>query len=465
MALLLVIDRDDSFLPKGWVSAVLPDGCEPTEYERSGALWKAVAAPGAAASLERAAGGSFFQPSLVMRDGELIPGERRAKVIKDRISRLGSSLKAVPGPETLDRSSSTVWDYGPGRTYSTPQAAFDALVAQVGSSEFTETHYLRGWPGTYGQGPSGAVLALTTVSPTRRYPLFVDAQQGESVIFDDEGGAACLYGDGVSHVRASDLVFMNTSVAVAPADPSVGGALTKDWRVLRCLADGKQGPIDVGVAICNTDLLRILHCDLHDLNLHGVGGLYGYADSYKNSVQVSGCSITASMRGIWSNAETRWLITNNTIKSGFGLKHDGSFPLFITALVNNVYEGTESDKEFLQTETIDPCDVHIMNADGNCFHPLTAGKIAKINATEMNLDQWRQWFDLDWNSVEADPLLDDGLAPGHGSPCLGLGTCLDRAGRQGLVRAASIDAGFEQITLAGAPAALSRQAPAIERRT
>ena len=46
MPLLLAIDRDDAFLPKGWVTAILSEGAEPSEYEKSAASpWQIVEIP------------------------------------------------------------------------------------------------------------------------------------------------------------------------------------------------------------------------------------------------------------------------------------------------------------------------------------------------------------------------------------------------------------------------------------
>jgi hypothetical protein len=171
MPTLLVIDRDDAYLPRGWVSAVLPDHVAPTEYERSGRLWKPVAVP-PGSKLEKIQASA--EPRLASRSmrhglGGVTLEESPREVIRERLS-LPIQVAPVPGPERLDRSHSTVWDYGPGRTYSSPQAAFDALLAQAGSADFTETHYVRGFGATFGQGPSGNVLNLTPSRPRPDIP-------------------------------------------------------------------------------------------------------------------------------------------------------------------------------------------------------------------------------------------------------------------------------------------------------
>jgi hypothetical protein len=467
MLTLLVIDRDDGFLPKGWVSAVLPDHTTPSDYESSGRLWRAVAVPDDPVfkKICQDVPGANLIRALVYNQGRITEVESAVDLIASRLSNNLSALKPVPGPEHLDRSQSTVWDYGPGRTYSTPQAAFDALVSQEGSNPFTETHYVRGWSGTYGQGASGYVLALVTVSPTRRYPMVIDAASGETVIFDDEGGDICLVGDGVDHVRVDDLKLKRGAFGIAPANPLVGGTVTRDWQIQRCECDGSAGGMFLGISVINSDQLRILDCHLHEISLQAIGGYTGYADAYKTLVEVSGCLINITTSGIWNNAEVTWVLINNTTKSqSYGVKHEGTKPLVLAGLINNVFTGISVGYNAIHSTDLDPQYLRLLHSDGNCFHPGSSGHVANLNGTTLDLDGWREYYGQDQNSVEADPLLDNDLVPGYGSPCLGGGVCWDISGKSGGKRAASMDIGFEQVTEACVPGIAVRREPEIVRR-
>jgi hypothetical protein len=309
------------------------------------------------------------------------------------------------------------------------------------------------------------VLALVTVSPARRYPLVIDEASGESVIFDDEGGNICLVGDGVDHVRVDDLKLKRGAFGIAPADPLVGGAVTRDWQIQRCECDGSAGGMVLGISVINSDHLRILDCHLHHIALPAIGGYPGYADAYKTLVEVSGCLVNIASQGVWSNAEVTWVLANNTVYAqSQGVKHEGEKPLVLAGLINNVFTGIGAGFTPIHALDLDERDLRLLHSDGNCFHPGSSGHVANVNGTYLDLDGWREYFGQDQNSVEADPLLDNDLVPGYGSPCLGGGVCWDISGKSGGKRAASVDIGFEQVTEPCVPGIAVRREPEIVRR-
>jgi hypothetical protein len=463
MPVLLIINRDDAFLPRGWVSAILPDGAVLSDYEKSGDLFEAVSVPDGPAFAKRAAGAppSFSAKALIYENGEVREIAAPRELILDRIRTQGPALEPVSGPDTLDRSHSTIWDYGPGRTYSTPQAAFDALVAQVGAAPFTEVHYVRGFGGTHGQGASGYVLYLSTVNPSAAFPLVIDAEPGAQVVWDGDGGDACLIASAVSHVRVRDLKLVNAAGGVGPSDWSIK---TTDWLVERVEAGSPGSEMQVGVCIFMTDHLRVRHCDLHDLSVCGVGGFPGFSNNEPVIVEVSGVRIKDCGQGIYNNLNATFLLANNTIHAAsYGINHDTDKKLTLAAMINNVF--VAADQAFISIYVHGPAldDFRVLCSDGNRFHPGPSNIVASLPANDLDLDAFRQWFGGDARSIITDPQLDSELAPLAGSPCLGAGASLDDAGASGKRRAESVDMGHEQIT-AIVPSITARREPEIARK-
>jgi hypothetical protein len=464
MPLLLVVARDDSFLPPGWVSAVLPGNAEPTAYERSGRLFRVIPVPDGPVFRKRAAGQAplLAARALLYEGGEVKEIVSPAELIANRIRSQRSALKTLMGPEGLDRSHSTIWDYGPGRTYSTPQAAFDALVAQVGADPFNEVHYIRGFAGTYGQGPSGCVLFLTTVNPSARFPLVIDAQDNEQARFDGETGGCCLMGSGVSHVRVRDLKFDRAYLGIAP---SGGVTVARDWLVQRCEFGGPDSQMHIGVSVFKADDLRVLHCEFSNLNSHGVGGVAGYEDTDPTRAEISGCRIQSATQGIWNNGNVSYVLVNNTIVAdNYGFTHSSPNPMILAGMINNVFAANDLGFICVYARQLQQEDLRVLHSDGNCFHPGSGGMVASLPGAGLDLEAWRAWFGGDQNSIEADPLLDDDLAPQAGSPCLSAGVCWDDAGASGKRRAASVDIGCDQLSDSGVPFITVRRKPEIVRK-
>ncbi len=461
MPTLLVVNREDSFLPPGWVTRILPDGELPTDYEKSGKLWTPVTVPSCAELEKRTASGMqrLAARGLVYRGGKMHELSGPARVIKQR-KRTAPALAKVPGPDQLDRSQSTVWDYGTGRTYGTPQAAFDALLAQEGSAAFTETHYIRGSAGTYGQGVSGYVLYVSTVTPSAGCPLVIDTADGETVTWDDDGGDCCLVGSDVPMVRTKGLVMKGAFVGVAPSD----NELSRNWRVEDCEMDGSGGVMNVGVFTYNADLLQVKNCRIHDCSGAAIGTSNFYPGDYRNTVAIRGCLLHAGFDAIWSNSEMTLLLANNTLASqNHGVTHDGLQPFTLAVMKNNVFVPRDAGFNCLHFHDLGPADVAVLFSDNNCLFP-GSGSVAHFNGQDKTLNEWRALYGSDAESIDADPHLDGDYVPQRESPCLGSGAALDTSGISGKRRALSIDMGHEQVTEATVPAVAVRRMPEIARR-
>jgi hypothetical protein len=460
MPTLLVVARDDGFLPQGWVSAILSPGAAPSDYEKSGRLWKTLEVPdGALNKLSAASPASLGLRALIADTEKIIVHDSAEEILRARRSSR-NGLKSLPGPGHLDRSSSTVWDYGPGRTYSTPQAAFDALLMQEGDQDFTETHYLRGWSGTYYQGPSTTVLAITTVCPSTRFPLVMDAGAGQSVIFDDEDGGACLGGIGVSHVRVHSLALRGAYAGVIPA-PFSDSPQVEDWSIVDCDFDGSQRGLYIGVSLYKTDFLRVIRSRFHQLGSHAVGTIPGYPPNVAVLAEVRGCRLDYLDYGLFNNAEFSCLLVNNTIRGNLmGLRHDGDQPLILAGMINNVFTAASDDFSCLCAPELTPALIKILRSDANCFHPGSRGQMAQLTGINLDLAGWQEHFGQDEHSLAEDPLLSPELSPLPGSPCLRAGVCWDNEDAAGVLRAASVDIGAVQTSPARVPAIIARGGPA-----
>lgn len=114
-----------------------------------------------------------------------------------------------------------VYDYGSGCTYTTPQAAFDALQAanevEDAAVAFTEVNYLRaGADAVHENSAEGEpVLRLahsTTdrgVLPTKAFPLVIDEAAGVTVILADTNGSNVIVGSAADGTAAASHVVID----------------------------------------------------------------------------------------------------------------------------------------------------------------------------------------------------------------------------------------------------------------
>ncbi|MCP4569888.1 MAG: hypothetical protein GY841_20095 [FCB group bacterium] len=111
-------------------------------------------------------------------------------------------------------------EFGPGLIYTHPQTAFDALVAELGSDVFTESHTLLGKGGIYTVpgGGATAVLEIDTITPSNPltedelFPLIIKGDEGEEVIFQGSGGIAVTDSDKtINCVHVSNIEIEVTS--------------------------------------------------------------------------------------------------------------------------------------------------------------------------------------------------------------------------------------------------------------
>jgi len=246
---LLVMERDDLYLPKGWISAVYHPGSEPSEYEASEqSPWKVVSMKDnpiherKRTKKDKLGKMRFDQSEVDMFIGNSIKKKKRKDVHFNK-----KNYARHNKPSTLP-SGSTIWDYGPGRTYANPQAAFDALLSFQGASQFTDKHIIRGWTGKYvAATTSDPVLHIHGLVPTPvgGNEFVIDVEDGESVSFEE-----CKYGiigplDDqeaiISDIHVQGLTIrvagLGDDIGIASALPGIGGVLPFTFSFFHSVED------------------------------------------------------------------------------------------------------------------------------------------------------------------------------------------------------------------------------------
>jgi len=349
-----------------------------------------------------------------------------------------------------------IYDYGVGRTYATPQAAFDAcqVANESGGAAvpFIETNYVRG----YGDAvfPAAAVgepvLRLVHsatgrgVEPTRAFPLVIDGNGTDEITLEDTEGVGAIVGgksDGTvltSFVRIEVDVRSAASHTIIVNPAAAGGQECEDWTV--------NGDMDAALAAIVVGGLRNLRvggkltagtngCIYND----GGDGIYGIfkgvlllANSVLraagSAVNIYFCNLLIEM--FHNSAET--------VGDILTLTDEASDFIALTAC-NNIFD---SDGKFV---TID-ADLHVPYSDGNCFN--LGGALADLNGTAIaDLAAWRTETGQDPHSIEADPLFSDtSLQIPTTSPCVQQGRAIPNAGVEGTERSLTLDQGAYQVT-------------------
>lgn len=237
----LVIKEDGLMLPKGHISAVLSPRQEPSEYERSPqSPWQIVLLDkDPRPRLEQKndlLGRSRFtkEKKHLFLDGD-IKTKKRKDIKKEK------SGKRHPHPPL--QTGSLIWDYGVGRTYSTPQAAFDACLAYWGAGEIDSNQIIRGYGNMDINEPSDVVV--------RVHSLLVNNLEDKWLIFDADGSSVVRWISGpcglmgavggveqpVNGVKIEGIeinVNWSDGIAIACQDPTGSISAVDAWRIDKC---------------------------------------------------------------------------------------------------------------------------------------------------------------------------------------------------------------------------------------
>ena len=527
---ILVVKQEDGYLPKGYISSMIQDHEDFSEYEKTCGFWEVVTdidsdyikgntgdknipypLPHPEPDPEHP--GFYKRQVRIPRGGEDFTGDKfipwynfqSGKVVmRPRSSLLNKPQNFTPFDHPsragLDRSHSTIWDYGPGRTYSSPQAAFDALLSLVGSADFTEAHYIRGWTGTYtanaGLYFAYEVLNIRTVRPTRDYRLFIDVEDGETVTWDalfsshPTDYCSCLVvGNGISaetmsHVIVKDMVWKNAAILFFSGTKV--GTHHQDWLIDHI--DASAGDSIAGFGINGMEQILFVNNFLYLPSLSS--GIGVFADStdedagefwmIENNIFIGGGTSTGAVAIAidGKDCRPRIICCSNSFYNcyaalGSYFSTSGSSKLRIGCLHNNIL-GLVDRCIFIGKGTDDNLTLEIFNSDFNIFYP-QSGKILdhfQAGRDISNLVEWQQYVNSDYNSFKQDPLYND---PGNndlslqaGSPAKGNGRMFEDPDQFGTLRTyRKVDMGAWQTTLPviGVPVQAPRvNYPSVEER-
>lgn len=365
-----------------------------------------------------------------------------------------------------------VYDYGDGRTYATPQEAFDACQAanEVNGvpQAFTEPNYIRGYGrAVFGNAQAGEpVLRLVHsvsgrgVRPTQGNRLVIDQNPGDQVEFADSEGAGCIVGgaaDGTelaSHVTVDLPALhslqgeMGAGVIVCP--DRTGGETAVDWVIRNC----RIHALDYGIVLGSLRSGRI-----EAVEFLGYGGTaLVYADgsegdygALQGHLVLLNCTARAEGPVLDLSGDFSLTLMQCSVYSAedhvLRLSPEGGGMDLIVA--NSILVTSAEERACL---SLAGTDWRVLYSDGNCyFSPGLGAGVLEQDGEILSLPEFQARYGQDANSLSADPRM---LDPANGdfrlhemSPCRMRGRTAPPAGLEGNERAISIDIGAYQHSL------------------
>jgi hypothetical protein len=358
------------------------------------------------------------------------------------------------------------YDYGDGRTYATPQAAFDALQAAneaVGVPQaFTATNYVRGYGTAQFQAFAATepVLRLVNSStgrgvlPSARYPLVLDLDEDAAITFrDTEIVGALVNGDSsgqnlASHVRVSGLKILSVDGAaglgIVLCEDRTGAETCCDWSLEDCEIAGMTANIVAGclLGLRLTNVILTGPATSGAVFADGSAGAYGPFTGVLAAGNLIAHAAGPAISLLSDGALIQLLCASlqSTGAEAVVLNDDGAATWAALTLVNSILQGATGEEAI----SSDYADLAVMGSDGNCYHG--PGGLADVGGVAIaDLSAWRTWFGQDAHSQEADPLfVDERLTLASDSPCLLVGSAATAAGLEGNSRSYAIDQGARQ---------------------
>jgi hypothetical protein len=368
-----------------------------------------------------------------------------------------------------------IYDYGAGRTYATPQAAFDACQAANESNgvpqDFTETHYIRGYGGATYQGfasgePVLRLVHSTTgrgVKPTPDHRLAIDRNGTDPVDFADDQEAGCLVGgkaDGTSLASyvTVDGINLHSSLTAAGRGLVVcpdrtGGEFARDWVIQNLSVYAAQHGIVLG------NLRSALLSAVRLLGFAGGAGVYadgssGTYGAFSGGLLLSNCIGRSEgklvlLKGL-NLAAALLHCSFYAVSHVLELDDDGASASLDLIQLNSIFHTAGDSSYCLST---DFAELRLLLGNGNCYYaPNASGNLVSLAGSPLNFDEFRARFGQDRHSLNTDPKL---MAPAAGdftlapdSPCRMRGRAAAAAGIEGNERALSVDIGAYQPSLA-----------------
>lgn len=367
-----------------------------------------------------------------------------------------------------------IYDYGTGRTYPTPQAAFDACQAANESGgvpqNFAVTNYIRGYgdifyPGFAAGEPVLRLVHSTTgrgVKPTQGNRLVLDRNGADRVEFADDQDADCIAGgkaDGTSlasHVTIDGIALHSSATAtgrgLVVCPDRTGGEWARDWAIQNLAIYASQYGIVLGNLI-SARLLAVRFLGFAGgagVFADGSAGIYGpfsgglvllncVARAEGPAVKLKGLNLAAAI------VHSSFATAGNVIQ----LDDDGGSDSLELILLDSILETRGASAACLATNFP---ELRLLYANANCYHFSGASAhLADLNGVGKNFSEFKSYFGQDANSLNQDPRYADpaagDLALQPDSPCLMFGRAATAAGLEGNERAISIDPGAYQQSL------------------
>jgi len=362
-----------------------------------------------------------------------------------------------------------IWDYGSGKTYATPQAAFDACQLANGGAApetFTETEYIRGYGDAVynGSGAGEPVLRLYTeemggVLPTLRFPLVLD-RDGLSLIdfVDDQDAGALVGSSSIGTVSTSNVLIDGPNLHSTAT--ATGKALIVNPIPYNLVQNWKIKNSDLYASLNSLDVSLLIGLHLANVRLPGQnsgGAIWSNIDSvipFYGKLTMLNCMIRAlgpCLRiGVQHLALAAYHCAFWSEDDVLYLRDDGSSYWHSLTLLNSILQTIGDGKNILNCIPGPDLFPGLLNA--NCYHfPGAASALSNLAGGD-TLANWQTLFGQDGESLNLDPQMTDAQGGDftlqQNSPCRMRGRTATAAGIEGNERALSVDIGAYQPSLA-----------------
>jgi len=351
-----------------------------------------------------------------------------------------------------------VYTYGTGGSYTTPQAAVDALFVDIGTSEFTEIHYIRGMAGTYDvEAGEVYIVNLPVLVSTNFFPLLFDTSGIVKWRGTNKATNELIYTNGVPYIEINGISFIGQILHVVYNSNDAEDGITFE----NCTIGNIASPEDTDIVhLCNIDSViqfTIIRCKI--ITEEKPIYLYDTDNNGSTIVTIINSVIQTLSEDCIVNKSglvTVLIIIHSTLISNGAACYkdiratpDG---IFMYVLLNTILVTTNSTDATLSFTSVPGFVSSPLSSDYNCFNPALAGAIFSIanGASVYDLEDVQEGTNTNFNSFEADPLLETDWTLQADSPCVGSGAYIAGSDANGIPHTLQdIDIGAVQFSTNG----------------
>lgn len=339
-----------------------------------------------------------------------------------------------------------VWKYGPNEANKMPDEAVAALQAAVDAGDvdnpFTETHYIRGGTGAYGipegAGDYSGLVSSRSLQSTEQYPLIFDVEEGANVQWYGRdstvpsGHYGFLIGSELKGLKFEGVKFITGLASpyyVTDANILDPGDAGSGITFMDCRIGDIENPSQTDVDTCGlanhyftTTFIRTIGIT-KDFLLHFGGGtetsrIVSIVNSYFENINEN------PLLALKSKILILPLFIHSTLKSKGAVWEEtgdlGSANFWMVAMINNVLS-SQSGFIFDHSAISDAPKLvrSFLSSNNNVWYRADGETgILKFGSSEWDIDELRSDFDMEANSVFADPKLQSDGTPQEDSPAL-----------------------------------------------